>query len=339
MGILISTNKDYKIIKIGKSFIGEKVVYDFNKKQFTIGANFFDYIKVGERNFSAWQPVIIKIDLNFNGQSYFIKKPYSCILENMVIEKEEIIIFTRSLLSQEKSFEINGKSEIIRVRVSTYKFHNDNERPWIQILEPISNHETSTNIGTILISNISNIDSAFYFTTSNLNQSTLKNINHLYQFKNNKLTELSSFQNYLKWNDIINESSDWVNINEFTVNSSKNYIFLTHEGASKKEMILYKTDTSFNTLHSTKIALNDYADFNKMLVLSNGNIAILMANKKDTWSYYLYDSKMQFIKEIDSKIPKEYYPNNLKEIAKDRIECFYYIDNVKKKDCMIQIIN
>ena len=255
----------------------------------------------------------------------------------MVIEKEEIVIFTRSLLSQEKSFEINGKSEIIRV--TTSKFHNDNERPWIQILEPISNHETSTNIGTIVLSSISNIDSTFYFTTSNLNQSTLKNINHLYQFKNNKLTEISSFQNYLKWNDIINESSDWININEFTVNSSKNYMFLTHEGASKKEMILYKTDTSFNTLHSTKIALNDYADFNKMLVLSNGNIAILMANKKDTWSYYLYDSKMQFIKEIDSKIPNEYYPNNLKEIVKGRIECFYYIDNVNKKDCIFQIIN
>lgn len=334
MGIIIATDKDYNIMKVAKSFRGEKVIYDRNKKQFTIGAIFFDYLHVGNKDFSAWQPVIIQLDLALNGNTYFIQKPYSCILDNIVIENNEIIIFTRSNLYQENSFNTIGKADVLRINTS--KFHMDSERPWIMVLEPIVSLETPTYVGNTILSSISKVDSAYYFTTSNLDQFNLKQVNHLYQFKNNKLAELIYFSDYLEFNI---KSSAWININEFTVDSTKKYLFLIHEGATKKEMIFAKTDTKFKTLLLQKIPLNDYADFNKMLLLSNGNILILMANNKETWSYFLYDSNLKLINEINSNISKEYNQNNLKAITNNRIECFFNIDKAKTKDCVLQIIN
>jgi hypothetical protein len=334
MGIIITTDKNYKIEKIAKSFLGEKVLYDKSKKQFTIGANFFDYIKVKDKNFSAWQPVIIQLDLKLNGNQYFVQKPYSCILDNFVIENNEIILFTRSSIRQEDAFKTNGKADVIRV--TTSKFHTDTERPWIKVLEPISSNETAANIGRIQLSNVSKVDNAYYFTTSNLDQSSLKQVNHLYQFKNDTLKEILDFPEYLEF---YTNYSDWININEFTTDSAKNYLFLSHEGATKKEMLFSKADADFNTLLSKKIPLNDYADFNKMQLLSNGTIVILMANNNQTWSYFLYDSNLTLIKEINSTISKEYNQNYLKETANNQIECFFNIDNLSKKDCIFQIIN
>lgn len=333
MGIIITTNKDYKTLQIARSFIGKKAVYNRNKKQFTIGANFFDYLKVDNESFSAWQPIIIQIDLKLKGTTYWVQKPYSCILTNMVVENNEIIIFTRSRFDRSG---FNEKAEVIRV--TTSKYHMDNEKSWIQVLEPLSSQETTYNdVGRITLSDVSKVDNAYYFTTSNLNQFSLKNINHLYQLKDNKLEEILYFSDYLEWKT--EGSSDWININEFVVNSTKNYLFLTHKGATKKEMLFSKTDASFNKLLSQNIPLNDYADFNKMLLLENGDIIILMVNDKATWSYFLYNSDMQLIKEIISTIPKEYYPNKLKKIENDKIGCIFYIDNTNKKDCVLQTIN
>jgi transposase len=64
-----------------------------------------------------------------------------------------------------------------------------------------------------------------------------------------------------------------------------------------------------------------------------------MANKNQTWSYFLYDSNMTLIKEINSTISKEYNQNYFKETANNQIECFFNIDNLSKKDCVFQIIN
>ena len=50
-GILIFTDKNYKVLQIRNSFIGKKVIYDSKTKEFTIGSLFFDYIKVGEKSF------------------------------------------------------------------------------------------------------------------------------------------------------------------------------------------------------------------------------------------------------------------------------------------------
>ena len=333
MGIIITTNKDYKTLQIARSFIGKKVVYERNKKQFTIGANFFDYLKVANDSFSAWQPIIIQMDLKLKGATYWVQKPYSCILTNMVVENNEIIIFTRSRFER-RGF--NEKAEVIRV--TTSKYHIDNEKSWIQVLEPLASLETPYNdVGRITLSDVSKVDNAYYFTTSNLDQFSLKNINHLYQLKDTKLEEVLYFSDYLEWNT--EGSSDWININEFIVNATKNYLFLTHKGASNKEMVFSKTDASFNKLLSQKIPVNDYADFNKMLLLSNGDIVILMVNDKATWSFFLYNSAMKLIKEIISTIPKEYYPNKLKAIENGYIECVFYIDNTNKKDCVLQTIN
>lgn len=332
MGILITADKNYKIKQIARSFIGEKIIYDPIKKQFTIGALFFDYLKVGERSFSAWQPVIIKTNMQLKSQVWFVQRPYSCILKNIFIEKDELLLFTRSNIDNENN-KSDEKAEIIRVNIS--KNHKDEKREWIKVLDILSVTETPHNDGGRLqISEVSKKDNAYYFTTSNLNQSNLKNANHLYRFAKNKLVEVSYFSDVLK---LSHNYSDWVNINEFFVNQLNEYITLTHIGASKKEIQFTRTDSSFNALLQKKIPLNDYADFDKMILLPNGNILILSVNKTATWSYYLYNHEMQLLKEINSNVSKDYYPQNLKAIYNTKIECLFYIDNVNKKDCLLQI--
>lgn len=334
MGILITTDKNYKIKQIARSFIGEKIIYDPIKKQFTIAALFFDYLKVGERSFSAWQPVIIKTNMQLRSRMWFVQRPYSCILKNIFIEKDELLLFTRSNIDNENN-KGDEKAEIIRV--STSKVHKDEKRGWINAFDILSVTETPHNDkGRLELSEVSRKDNSYYFATSNLDQFTLKNSNHLYRFTKNKLTEISHFADVLKQSQ---SYSDWVNINAFFATQANNYITLSHIGASKKEIQFTTTDTSFNILLQKKIPLNDYADFDKMLLLPNKNIAILSANTAGTWSYYLYNENMQLLKEIDSGVSNKYYPQNFKSVSNNIIECIFYVDIVSKKDCLLQILD
>ncbi|XZF13049.1 hypothetical protein ACTHGU_14780 [Chitinophagaceae bacterium MMS25-I14] len=334
-GIVIATDKNYHILKMSASPCGEKVVYNRNKKEFTVGAGFFDYLHVGTESFSAWQPVILQLNLAMKGSTYFLQKPYSCILKNMIVTDKEILVFTRSDFNSTAELKYDEKAEVISVKTS--RVHNDSERSWIQVLDPVFSLRTPYNdAGRLTLSDVSEADGAWYFTTSNLDQSTLKNVNHLYRLKDGNLKEMTDFPDYLKWNT---DGADWVNINGFTANTANSYIFLTHKGATKKEMLLSETDAHFNTLRSRKIPLYDYADFNKMLVLPNGNILILAAGSKETWTYTLYDAHMQLIREIDSGMPKEYYPGMFKAIAGNRVKCTLYIDHAGKRECVLQTVN
>lgn len=76
-----------------------------------------------------------------------------------------------------------------------------------------------------------------------------------------------------------------------------------------------------------------------MFVLSNGNIVILSVNEIKTWTYTLYNSDLQFIKELNSTVSKDYYPTKLKEMGTSAIECMFYIDHVSKKDCLLEEID
>ncbi|MBL7919556.1 MAG: hypothetical protein JNJ40_04530 [Bacteroidia bacterium] len=333
LGILITTDKNYKITKIVRSFIGEKIMYDTYKKQFTIGALFFDYLKVDGRSFSAWQPVIITTDITLKARAFFVQRPYSCILKNIIIEKDKIKIFARSNsnVTDNKSDE---KAEVITVSLS--KTHVDTARPWIKVLDILSILQTPHNDrGRLELSDISKIGNDYYFSTYNLNQFNLKTSNHLYCLTKDKLTEKHSFADVLK---LSHNFSDWININEFFA-AETNFISLTHTGATKKEIIYTKTDTLFNVLLQKKIPLNDYADFYKMSLLPNGNTLLVAVNKTESWSYYLYDKNMELLKEIDSNISKKYYPQNLQSISNTAIKCIFYIDNVNKKDCLLQTVS
>ncbi len=332
-GILITTDKNYKIIKIARSFIGEKIIYDAVKKQFTIGALFFDYLKVNDRSFSAWQPVIITTDIALRAKAFFVQRPYSCILKNIIIEKDKIKIFARSNINDADN-KSDEKAEVITVSLS--KTHIDTARPWIKVLDILSILQTPHNdAGRLELSDISKMGSDYYFTTFNTDQFKLKTSDHLYCLTKDKLTEKRFFADVLK---LSHNFSDWVNINDFFA-VENNFVSLTHTGATKKEIIFTKTDTLFNVLLQKNIPLNDYADFDKMSLLPNGNTILVAVNKTETWTYYLYDDKMILLKEINSGVSKKYYPIKLKVISNNSIECLFYIDNVNKKDCLLQRIS
>ena len=333
MGIVITTDKEYKVLQIAPSYIGKKVVYDAGTKTFTIGANFLDYISVGGNSFSAWQPVIVQIGLDLQGKTCFIKRNYSCFLDNFEMENNNILIFATS---ENPKIDDKNSEGAEMITVNTAKVHKDSAREWIPVADVLSDVETPyKEIGRMTLSEISKADDAYYFTTSNLDQFTLKSSNHLYQLKNNVLKETMDFPDYIKWN---NEYSDWVNINGFWVDAQKEYVFFTHVAATRKQIVFSKTGLNLNMISSQKIPLNDYADFDKMLPLPDGNIVVLRINAVDTWSYFIYDTKMEVIKEVNSGISKKYYPNRLKALTGNMLECLFYIDNVNKKDCVLQTV-
>ncbi len=334
-GILIFTDKNYKVLQIRNSFIGKKVIYDSKTKEFIIGSLFFDYIKVGEKSFSAWQPVIVKIKIDFYVKSFFVVKAYSCILTDFFLEKDEVTIFTRSNNNTDFLENYSEKAEVIKVSLT--KFHRDSLRPWVNVFDEKFSVQTAHNeIGRVEISAVQKIENDYYFTTSNLNQSTLKNENHLYRFEKDSLHEITFFPEYLKYQT---DNSDWANINGLIMKSKDEFTFLTHIGASKKAMYFFKTDKNFNYSKPLEIPLKDYADYNKIIELSDGNYLVVAANEFEKWSYFLYNSKMEIIKEIDSKISSDYYPTKVIEQANKSISCLFYVDNTNKKDCFIQILN
>jgi hypothetical protein len=332
-GLMIATDKNYHILKIGWGYIGKQVVYDFNKKLFIIGAMKFDYIHVGEKSFSAWQPVIMQANLKLEGQDYFIVKPYSCILRNIALEGDEILVFTRSETnpSSEKSKE---KAEVMRV--SPAKCHRDPTRPWINAFDMIVDVETPYDeLGDIHLSSISKVDGAYYFATSNLDQYDIKLKNHLYQFSNNQLTEIPKFVKYLDWKY---DNSTFIQVNEFSTHAPNEYYVLSNRGGSNKEIQFSKTDQNFTPLLTKEIPLHDYADFHKMLVLSSGNIVLLLVNATKTWSYHLYDPSMELIQEIKSTVSEDYNPILLKETSEHSVECIFNVHHVDKKDCVLEVV-
>ncbi len=333
IGILITTDRNYKITQIARSFIGEKIIYEAAKKQFTIGALFFDYLKIGARSFSAWQPVIIKTDINLKLQVYFVQRPYSCILKNIILEKDKIKLFTRSNINDADN-KSDEKAEVITVSLS--KTHKDTARPWIKSLDILSVLQTPHNdAGRMEISDVTKMGSDHYFTTFNLDQFKLKTADHLYCLSKDKLIEKKFFPDVLK---LSHNFSEWVNINEFYA-TENNYISLTHTGATKKEIVFTRTDTLFNVLLQKKVPLNDYADYDKLLLLPNNNVLLLAVNATRTWSYYLYSANMELLKETDSGVSKKHYPQVFKALSNNAVECIFDIDNVDKKDCLLQIVD
>ncbi len=332
-GLMIMTDKDYNVLKIEWGYIGKRVEYDFAKKHFIIGAMKFDYIRVGKESFSAWQPVIVQTDLTTKFDAYFILKPYSCILVDMVLEGDEILVFSRS-----KKNSIGNKSQEKAevMRVSTAKCHRDSARPWINALDVITNVETPyDDLGDIHLSSTSKVDGTYIFATFNLDQFEVKLRHHLYQFNNEQLTELPNLLNYIQAKY---QYPGYIVVLDFLANPSNEYFIITHAGASSGKLLFSKTDKDLKAIISKEVGPEDYAENNKLLALSNGNIVLVAVNATKTWSYHLYDPKMELIQEIKSTFSEDYDPILLKETSGHSVECIFNVHHVEKKDCVLEVV-
>lgn len=330
-GILIVTDSNYKILKVVRSFIGKKIIYDSNSKHFIIGANFFDYIEVDGEYTSAWQPVVLKLNLELETEFYFLKKDYSCILQDMHLEKDRIILFTRStnneILKKRKE-----KAEVIVV--STEELSRDNEER-INVFKPLSASETIEDSGRVTISKVSFVNGNYYFTGSTLDQYTLTNTIKLYRFHNSELEEIEDFQDFLQY---AMKYYGWIHLNDFSVDSVGNCYILSHKAATKKEITFVKADTSFRQLEVTKIPLNEYAELNDFLVLKNGNVVITSVNEDGNWSYYVYSKEMMLLQEIKTSLYRKYLPIRLKETENNQLLCLFSVDITSKHDCLLHTV-
>ena len=329
MGIMITTDADYNILNIAKSHRGEQVVYDENRKKFIVAAGCFEERDSNERLNSIWRPVIVITDIQLNATNYFVKKKYSSILKKVVVEKDHLLLFSRSDKTEEKYPDRKENAEIWKVSTQsiykdTIKLNDGTNLEVRNTFKPIFSLETPYNDkGSIKISDIYNIDGSYYFTTSNFNQENSALNNHFYQLTGDKL------KRYTEFYELIDEkSSDWESskkmINTFLVDKAKNFVFLKHKKIAKKEMTLVKTKDFKAITLSKKLPLFDYVEYDAMRVLNNGNFLILKVNERGTWSYCVYNSVMKLVKEVDSGVYDNYKLSHIREVQPGNVVVFFY---------------
>lgn len=327
--ILISTDKNYKILKISVTYRTQVISYNTKLKKFILGSSELGGMDSDGHYISEWKPMIAVLDLEQYGTVYAIKNDYSCYLKDLIIEEDKIHVLAAS---EERGTSIvkDQKLEIITVDLS--KFHDDKEDYLPKILDPISKITPDyRGSGKIDMSEISKVGSTYYFSISNFD---FKNETHIYRFNGKILEDQENF----KYFEGGYHNPNVVNINGFYTNSLTEHIFLTSNLFGGKKMYLTKTNINFITKKNIEIELFDSSDTGKMVVLSNGTIVVLSQNKERNWCYSVYNSDLAFVKKIDSGLSGSYFPSKIKIINEDIVECFFYDTKKIKYDSVLQCV-
>ena len=296
--IMISTDQNYKILKVRPTYRPQTISYNTKLKKFIIGGNEYGYGDSTDSYARRWQPMITVVDLEQYGTAYAIKNNSSCYLKDLIIEEDKIHVLAAS-----EEIKYNEKLEIITVDLN--KFHADKEAYLPKILDPIS-HIISVNndVGRMDISGISKVGSNYYFSTSNLDQTNIIYKTYVFKFDGRTLEDQTEFK-YFK--DRIYSNPDLVRLSGFYTDSSNSPVFLTQR-IGFNEMNLTKTNTDFDVKKNIKIKLFDYIESAEMVVFINGNVVVLSQNENKFWEYSVYNSDLVLTKKINSGLPGNYYP-------------------------------
>ncbi|MDR6920183.1 MULTISPECIES: hypothetical protein [Chryseobacterium] len=324
--IIISTDQNYKILKVRPTYRAQTISYNTKLKKFIIGGNEYGYGNSKESYVRRWQPMITVVNLEQHGAAYAIKNDYSCYLKDLIIEGDKIHVLAAS-----EEIRYNEKLEIITVDLN--KFHADKEAYLPEILDPIS-HIISVNndVGGMDISEISKVGSDYYFSTSNLDQTNMKYKTYVFKFDGRTLQDQTEFKYF---NDHIYSDPDLVKLSGFYIGSSNDPIFLTQR-IGFNEMNLTKTNTDFYIKKNIKIKLSDYIEWAEIVVFTNGNIVVLSQNENKVWEYSVYNSDLVFTKKINSGLSGNYYPGKLKIADEHTVECLFYDTKGLKNNAVIQ---
>ncbi|MCX8525597.1 hypothetical protein OF897_16915 [Chryseobacterium formosus] len=319
---MISTDQNYKILKVRPTYRPQTISYNTKLKNFIIGGNDYGY---GDSN-GKWQPMITVVDLEQYGTAYAIKNDYSCYLKDLIIEEDKIHVLAAS-----EEIKYNEKLEMITVDLN--KFHADKEAYLPEILDPIS-HIIFVNQdnGRIDISGISKVGSDYYFSTSNLDQTNIKYKTYIFKFDGRTLEDQTKFKYF---NDHIYSNPDLVKLSGFYTDPSNGPVFLTQR-IGFNEMNLTKTNTNYDIKKNIKIKLFDYIEWAEVVAFTNGNIVVLSQNENKIWEYSVYNSDLILTKKINSGFSGNYYPGKLKIANEHIVECLFYDTRKIKNDAVVQ---
>lgn len=330
--ILISTDKNYKILKISNTYRTQVISYNTKLEKFILGSGELGRIDSNDQYVSEWQPMIVVLDLEQYGTAYAIKKDYSCYLKDLIIEEDKIHVLAAS---EEPGRSIRSDEKLEIITVDLNKFHDDKEDYLPKILDPVSSIIPDyRGGGRIDVSEISKVGSAYYFSTSNFDQTNFINETHIYRFNGKTLEDQGEFKYFVG----VYKDSDLVNIHGFYTNSLTENIFLTSNLTGDEKMYLTKTNVNFVTEKNIEIELFNKFDTGKMAVLSNGTIVVLSQNKERNWCYSVYNSDLVFVKKIDSGLSGSYFPRKIKITKEDMVESFFYDTNKIKYDSVLQCV-
>lgn len=326
--IMISTDKNYKILKVRPTYRAQMINYDTKLKKFIVGGNEYGFTDSEDSYERRWQPMITVVDLEQHGAAYAIKNDYSCYLKDIIIEEDKIHV-----LAVSKESKYTEQLEIITVDLN--KYHADKKDYLPEILDPISHIISANNDdGRMDISGISKVGSDYYFSTSNLDQTNIIYKTHIYKFDGKKLEDQEDFKYFIPLNY---KKPDWIIFKEFYTNPSNGNVFLTHKMMSK-ELHLTKANNHFNIKKDVKIDIFNSVDTSLMTVLPNGTAVVVSQNEKELWEYSVYNSDLELIKKVSSNLSRHYYPEKLKIANDQTVECLFYDLHKIKNDAVIQYV-
>jgi hypothetical protein len=329
--VLISTDQNYNPIKISKTFQSEVIIYDNITKKFIIGGNFIDYKDIDGKFFSEWQPTLTIVDINHYGKSFLISKDYRCFLKDIVLDKQILYLFTES--TARSSENKNGKLELITIDPTL--FHKDKAKPWINYLDPIASLlSIYDDDGDLNVSEISKVNNTYYFSTSNQDYNKQNSKNRIYKFEKNELIEQEDYKNAY----LLHKDEKWLFIKNFKVKSENEYLFLQNI-AIRDEITVAKTNRFFQVKKMKTIKVLGYLSWENLIELPNGNSVIFSIGKDKLWSYFIYNSDFELIKEISSSLNENYYPTKMKIRNNNSIQCFFYDHKKLNNNAILQIID
>lgn len=331
LGVLITTDKNYKPGKIVRAPSDCIAKYEASLKKFIIGSSYYTGAYQNDQFIAYYEPVLMILNEKLEGPTYIVPSENSCSLIDFYKQDDLIHIFAESYDKTESGIN-NNHIEVLTVDITTA--HIDNENTERMILQPIRTVNTSYPENVSLeIFGISRVGNSYYFITTSVSPNEeLRYIRHLYQFNGFDLKE-QVFTNP----QFADNYTNWYSTNGFAATSDG--FFFAFSSGEGKDIKAFKTDYGLNIIENTKIPMEGFTDNDRIIELPSGKF-ILATEKSKFWHYMLFDKKLKLIKEIESKVPENYSIKSLVADAVDKANAiFSSFEKSDEKSVMIQNIN
>lgn len=94
-----------------------------------------------------------------------------------------------------------------------------------------------------------------------------------------------------------------------------------------EKLTIAKTDAFLQPQSEKQTTLSHYPDFNQLLEMPNGKIVILSVNKKEYWSYLIFDKDGNYLTEVATSISERHYPSLFKLLKGNTILTSFFKSN------------
>jgi hypothetical protein len=302
-GLIIIADDAYKIIKLdGLHSSFKKILWDSNNKCYWIGGSSPHYHKdfsyqVSLTRLNPNKEIVGTTAVETEGNTYF---------QDMVLKDKNLI-----LLGMKMQGKI-GESEFIPavMEINPAKSH-DSKKFVIPRKVPDIIHYTETDYPKMYRFDFSPLfirDGFAYFGIGNAIDKGYGI--HFYRYKDGKAEYVNEFGNI--------DSYHSPYLIGFLPTAENNFL-LAYAAYFSRKLTIARTDIFLQPSFEKQTKLSSYPDFNSILELPNGKLAVLTVGENDFWSYLIFDANGELLKEVGTSISEKLHPSLFKIVKGNTI--------------------